>query len=93
MSASAASDHLARAGAIRWRLRLLGLPRIEPAGAGAAICLSPKDAALLAVVALDGPIAAHHVAALVWPAVERRKADTNRHYRGSGLESLVLDRY
>lgn len=81
MFASAASDRRARAGAIRWRLRLLGLPRIEPAGAGAAIRLSPKDAALLAVIALDGPIASHHVAALVWPAVERRKADTNLRQR------------
>src|SRR5438309_1191957 len=49
--------------------------------APAVVPLSAKDAALLAVVALDGPIAADHLAALVWPAAERRKADTNLRQR------------
>ncbi|HEX7441320.1 MAG TPA: BTAD domain-containing putative transcriptional regulator [Caldimonas sp.] len=51
------------------------------ADAGATVRLSAKDAALLAVVALDGPIAADRVAALIWPAVEGRKADTNLRQR------------
>ena len=64
-----------------WRLHLLGLPCLERAQSASTIRLSPKDAALLAVVALDGPIASEHAAALIWPTVDRKKADTNLRQR------------
>ena len=64
-----------------WRLVLLGLPRLTRDDPAVTLRLSPKDAALLAVVALDGPVAADHVAALIWPAVDGRKADTSLRQR------------
>jgi DNA-binding SARP family transcriptional activator len=36
---------------------------------------------LLAVIALDGPVAADRVAALLWPAVDARRADTSLRQR------------
>jgi hypothetical protein len=67
--------------AASWRLHLLGLPCLERTQSRATVRLSPKDAALLAVVALDGPIAAEHVAAMIWPAAHRKGADTNLRQR------------
>ncbi len=67
--------------ASRWRLVLLGLPRLARDVPPASLRLSPKDAALLAVVALDGPVAADHVASLLWPDVDAHKADTNLRQR------------
>ena len=64
-----------------WRLQLLGLPCLVHTQSPATVRLSRKDAALLAVVALDGPIASEHAAALVWPAVDRKKAETNLRQR------------
>src|SRR5512147_3013136 len=66
---------------VRWRLVLLGLPRLVREEPAASRPLSPKDAALLAIVALDGPVAADRVAALVWPSVDARKADTSLRQR------------
>jgi DNA-binding SARP family transcriptional activator/tetratricopeptide (TPR) repeat protein len=64
-----------------WRLHLLGVPRLARGAAATPVRLSAKDAALLALVALDGPVASDHAAALIWPAVDRRKADTNLRQR------------
>ena len=55
--------------ASRWRLVLLGLPRLARDVPPVEFRLSPKDAALLAVVALDGPVGIGPVASLLWPAV------------------------
>jgi DNA-binding SARP family transcriptional activator len=71
--APTAADH--------WRLVLLGLPRLTRDDPASSLRLSPKDAALLALVALDGPVAADHVAALLWPAVEGHKANTSLRQR------------
>lgn len=69
------------AGASNWRVQLLGLPGLVRPRPAATVRLSPKDAALLAVVALDGPIASDRAAALIWPAVDGRRADTNLRQR------------
>lgn len=65
----------------RWRLVLLGLPHLAREEPPATLRLSPKDVALLAVVALDGPVAADRVAALLWPSVGSRKADASLRQR------------
>lgn len=65
----------------RWQLLLLGTPCLVRDEPPATVRLSTKDAALLAIVALDGPVAADHVAALVWPGVASRKADTSLRQR------------
>ncbi|MFT3665848.1 hypothetical protein [Piscinibacter sp.] len=66
----------------RWQLLLLGTPRLLRDDASSAVVrLSVKDAALLAIVALDGPVAAERVAALVWPGADTRKADTSLRQR------------
>ena len=67
----------ARAGACT--LRLLGVPALVVAER--AIALSPKDAGLLALAALAGPIRAERVAALLWPAVAAKQADTSLRQR------------
>ncbi len=64
-----------------WRLRLLGRPGLERTQPPSSLPLSAKDAALLALVALDGPVAADHATALLWPDADRRKADTNLRQR------------
>jgi len=51
-----------------WQLRLLGRPGLVAADGLRSIALRPKDADLLALVALAGPIQSDHVAALLWPA-------------------------
>ena len=63
-----------------WRVQLLGVPSLVRVDE-AAVHLSLKDAALLALVALDGPVAAAHVAALLWPAVSGKRADTSLRQR------------
>ena len=56
--------------------------------------LQPKDAALLAVIALSGPLKAEHLAAMLWPTVNARQADTSlrqrlyRLRRDAGLQLL-----
>ena len=60
-------------------LRLLGVPAL--AVAQRVIVLSPKDAGLLALAALAGPIRADRVAALLWPAASARRADTSLRQR------------
>ena len=45
------------------------------------MALRPKDAALLAVIALSGPIKADHLAAMLWPAASARQADTSLRQR------------
>ena len=60
-------------------LRLLGAPAL--AVADRLIALSPKDAGLLALAALAGPIRADRVAALLWPAASARRADTSLRQR------------
>jgi DNA-binding SARP family transcriptional activator len=65
----------------RWCLQLLGVPCLVRTGSPQMVRLSAKDAALLAVVALDGPVPPEHAAALIWPAVDHRKADTNLRQR------------
>ena len=71
--------------ALTWQLRLLGQPALVlasvAAGSQRCIVLRPKDAALLAVVALAGPIKAERVAALLWPAASARQADTSLRQR------------
>lgn len=64
---------------VRWRLCLLGQPRIE--AHDRSIELRPKDAALLALVALAGPIKADRVAAMLWPSATARQADTSLRQR------------
>jgi len=64
-----------------WHLRLLGEPALEPGGGGAAMVLQPKDAALLAVIALSGPVKADQLGAMLWPSASTRQADTNLRQR------------
>ncbi len=73
--AAAASD------AAGWRVRLLGAPALVRTDSATLVRLSPKDAALLALIAIDGPVEATRVAALVWPDVAGKKADTNLRQR------------
>jgi DNA-binding SARP family transcriptional activator len=60
-------------------LRLLGAPCLMVGPRR--IALSAKDAALLCLTALAGPIRADRVAALLWPAVAAKKADTSLRQR------------
>jgi DNA-binding SARP family transcriptional activator len=65
-----------------WRLHLLDQPRLARLdGSGTVAALSAKDAALLAIVALDGPVPAEHAASLLWPHADRRKSETNLRQR------------
>ena len=64
-----------------WRLRLFGRPALVEAETQREVGLRPKDAALLAVVALAGPIEAAHLAAWLWPAASARQADTSLRQR------------
>ena len=67
--------------AAAWRLCLLGRPALVAAEDGRTIALRPKDAALLAVVALVGPIQSERVAAMLWPTASARQADTSLRQR------------
>lgn len=60
------SDPSAPPAAGAGRLQLLGLPRLLPA-AGGALPLGPRDAALLALVVLRGPLTRATLAAWLWP--------------------------
>ncbi|MCB2021949.1 MAG: hypothetical protein KDG44_14220, partial [Burkholderiaceae bacterium] len=56
-----------------WQLRLLGRPCLASVPPGRTIVLRPKDAALLAVVALSGGIKADHLSAMLWPGASARQ--------------------
>jgi len=60
-------------------LRLLGAPCLVVGGRR--IALSAKDAALLCLIALAGPIRADRVATMLWPAVGAKQADTSLRQR------------
>ncbi len=64
-----------------WELRLLGPPCLIRPNGEAALALRPKDAALLAVVALAGPIKPDHLAALLWPGAGAQQAVTSLRQR------------
>jgi DNA-binding SARP family transcriptional activator/tetratricopeptide (TPR) repeat protein len=74
-----ASHEAASGGA--WRLRLLGRPALVTADGHRSIALRPKDAALLAVVSLTGPIQSDHLAAMLWPSATAKQADTSLRQR------------
>ena len=65
----------------RWQLVLLGSPCLTRKVPAATLRLSTKDAVLLAIVALDGPVAADHVAALIWPDARAGRADSSLRQR------------
>ena len=69
------------AAGVAWQLRLLGQPALIEKAAGREIALRPKDAALMAVVALAGPIKADHVAAMLWPEASAKQADASLRQR------------
>jgi DNA-binding SARP family transcriptional activator/predicted ATPase len=50
----------------QWRLQLSGTPQLLSAE-GACLALERRDAALLALLAIDGPVARNRAAALLWP--------------------------
>jgi DNA-binding SARP family transcriptional activator len=81
------SRAIAIAGSLRpdrgatWQLRLLGRPALVSMAPARSIALRPKDAALLAVVALSGPIQSAHLAAMLWPTATTRQADTSLRQR------------
>jgi len=64
-----------------WNLRLLGEPGLVARAGARTIDLRPKDAALLALIALSGPISAERVAALLWPKATAKQADTSLRQR------------
>jgi DNA-binding SARP family transcriptional activator len=68
-------------GAARWCLRLLDSPSLIRSDASATKRLSPKDAALLALIALDGPLESGHAAALIWPDATEKKGDASLRQR------------
>jgi DNA-binding SARP family transcriptional activator len=71
------------------QLYLLGLPRLQPLAltpsaqgmAPGAHALERKDAALLALLAIDGPAPRARIAALLWPDVDDDKARNNLRQR------------
>ncbi len=65
--------------AFELELRLLGAPCLVLGERR--IALSAKDAALLCLVALAGPIRADRVAAMLWPAATAKQADTSLRQR------------
>ncbi len=62
------------------RLRLSRIGRFEARG-GAATDLEPKDALLLAYLAIEGPTARARLAALLWPDVDEERARGNLRQR------------
>ena len=64
-----------------WQLRLLGEPALVEPATQRVLPLRPKDAALLAVVALAGPIEASHLAAWLWPTASAKQADASLRQR------------
>jgi DNA-binding SARP family transcriptional activator len=69
-------------------VQLLHTPQLLVAGA-AAHALERKDAALLAMLALDGPWPAERAAALFWPDSPERQARTNLRQRLFRLRKLA----
>jgi DNA-binding SARP family transcriptional activator len=65
--------------ALGLELRLLGAPCLVVGGRR--LALSAKDAALLCLVALAGPIRADRAATMLWPAVGAKQADTSLRQR------------
>jgi DNA-binding SARP family transcriptional activator len=61
-------------------LRLLAVPALLR-GDGVLLPLERKDAALLAMLAVDGPTPRPRVAALLWPDAEPKKARNNLRQR------------
>jgi len=78
------------------RLRLLAVPALLP-GSGAPIALERKDAALLALLAVDGPMPRARAAALLWPDADPQKARNSlrqrlfRLRRSAGCDVVVED--
>lgn len=76
------------------RLRLLAVPALVLPG-GALVALERKDAALLALLAVDGPLPRARAAALLWPDAEPQKARNSlrqrlfRLRRGAGSDVVV----
>ncbi|MBX3600597.1 MAG: AAA family ATPase [Rubrivivax sp.] len=62
------------------RLQLLGAPSWAPRG-DATSALAPRDALLLALLALDGPLTRPRAAALLWPDSEPRQANISLRQR------------
>ena len=77
-------------------LRLLAVPALVP-GNGTPLALERKDAALLALLAVDGPMPRARAAALLWPDAEPQKARNSlrqrlfRLRRAAGCEVVVED--
>lgn len=77
-------------------VRLLGAPRWAPAG-GRESALAPRDALLLALLALDGPQTRARAAALLWPDSDPRHANLSlrqrifRLKRAAGNDVIVGD--
>ena len=64
-----------------WELRLLGQPALLARESGRELLLQPKDAALLAVVALSSPLKAERLVEMLWPRASARQADTSLRQR------------
>ncbi len=62
------------------QLRLLAAPALLR-GDGERIALERKDAALLALLAIDGPTSRSHAAALLWPDADSQRARNNLRQR------------
>jgi len=78
------------------RLRLLAVPALVLPG-GALVALERKDAALLALLAVDGPLLRARAAGLLWPDAEPQKARNSlrqrlfRLRRAAGLDLILED--
>jgi DNA-binding SARP family transcriptional activator/tetratricopeptide (TPR) repeat protein len=78
------------------QLHLLAVPALVRRS-GVPIALERKDAALLALLALDGPVPRARAAALLWPDAEPHKARNNlrqrlfRIRRSAGFDMVVDD--
>ncbi len=71
------------------RLVLLHAPRLQVGHDGGERTLAPKDAALLALLALDGPTLRTRVAALLWPDADPAKAHNNLRQRAFRMRRLA----
>lgn len=64
-----------------WTLRLIGCPALVAPHGATRIDLRPKDAAMLAVVALAGPVAPGRLTSWLWPDARGGRADNNLRQR------------
>ena len=64
-----------------WELRLLALPALVAGDGNRTLALRPKDAALLAIVALSAQIKADQLAAMLWPGATAAQADASLRQR------------